>query len=85
MGAHEEKVERVTTLLRTLRQRLDDGAGDDAEAWELDLYSYDEALVTAADLFDIEVAPTARDEMGPDDRQWIEESLADAGLDIRAR
>lgn len=83
-GARDEKVERLTALLRSLRQRLDDVAADDPEAWELDLYSYDEALVTAADLFDIEVPPGARDQMSPDDRQWLEESLADAGLDVRA-
>jgi hypothetical protein len=46
------------------------------------LYAYDEALVTAADLLDVPVPPGARDEMGPAQRAAVEQGLADAGFDI---
>jgi hypothetical protein len=46
------------------------------------LYAYDEALVTAADVLDVPVPPGARDEMGPGQRTAIEQGLADAGFDI---
>lgn len=48
----------------------------------MQLYIYDEALVTAADVLDVPVPPGARDEMGPAQRAAIEQGLADAGLDI---
>lgn len=77
-----EKQERLTQRLRELRTRLD-APQDDVDAFELDLYSYDESLVTAADLLDVEVPKGARDEMSAEQRAVIEERLAGAGLDVR--
>jgi hypothetical protein len=78
----DDRVERVTALLRELHGRLTADPPLPADELELALYSYDEALVTAADVFDIDVPAAARDEMGPDDRADLEEALADAGLDL---
>jgi hypothetical protein len=77
-----ERVERVTALLRDLHARLEADPPLAADQWELALYGYDDALVTAADLFDIPVPAAARDEMGPEDRAALEQALADAGLDV---
>lgn len=80
----DDKRGRLADRLRTLRRRLDappDSAEDDA--WELDLYSYDESLIVAADLLDVDVPKGARDEMSADQRQVLEERLAAAGLDVR--
>ncbi|MGI9022161.1 MAG: hypothetical protein ACR2HV_02785 [Acidimicrobiales bacterium] len=79
----EEKLERVTSLLRQLHGRITADPPLPFDEWELQLYAYDEALVTAADLFDLDVPDAARDEMGPDDRADLEQALADAGLDVR--
>jgi|GEM_PF-2699500 len=79
----DDRVERVATLLRELRGRLDAEPPLPFDEWELVLYAYDEALVTAADIFDLEVPAAARDEMGPDDRADLEQALTDAGLDLR--
>jgi hypothetical protein len=78
----EEKRERLTRRLRELRTRLD-LPQDDVDVFELDLYSYDESLVTAADLLDVEVPKGARDEMSAEQRTVIEARLAGAGLDVR--
>jgi hypothetical protein len=78
----DDRVERVTTLLRELRGRLSTEPPLPFDEWELALYAYDEALVTAADIFDVDVPAAARDEMGPDDRADLEQALADAGLDL---
>jgi len=80
----DDRVRRVTDLLRDLHGRLTADPPLPFDEWELQLYAYDEALVTAADIFDIEVSAAARDEMGPDDRAHLEQALADAGLDVRA-
>jgi hypothetical protein len=56
---------------------------DDVDLWELDLYSYDESLVVAADLLDVEVPKGARDEMSAEQRQVLEDRLKEAGLDVR--
>lgn len=80
----DDRVERITVLLRDLHRRLDAEPPLAADEWELVLYGYDDALVTAADLFDIPVPPAARDEMGPEDRAALEQALAGAGLDIWA-
>ena len=70
--------------LRTLRRRLDEaGADADVDTWELDLYSYDESLIVAADLLDVEVPKGARDEMSGEQRTVLEGRLAAAGLDVR--
>lgn len=79
--AADDKLERLTERLRTLRLRLA-GEADDVDAWELDLYAYDETLVVTADLLDVPVPPGARDEMGPDARAALEEGLAAAGVDL---
>ena len=79
--AADDKRERLAERLRTLRRRLT-GEPTDVDAWELDLYSYDETLVVAADLLDVPVPPGARDEMGPDARTALEDGLAAAGLDL---
>jgi hypothetical protein len=77
-----DKRERLTDRLRELRRRLDQ-APTDPDVWELDLYSYDESLIVAADLLDVEIPKGARDEMSAEQRQVIEERLAAAGLDVR--
>ena len=80
----DDKRERLTERLRDLRRRLDQPPTD-PDVWELDLYSYDESLVVAADLLDVEIPKGARDEMSAEQRQVIEERLAAAGLDVRGR
>ncbi len=79
----DDKRDRLTERLRDLRRRLDQPPVD-PDVWELDLYSYDESLVVAADLLDVEVPKGARDEMSAEQRTFIEEGLAAAGLDVRA-
>ncbi|MDQ6798590.1 MAG: hypothetical protein M3256_19495 [Actinomycetota bacterium] len=79
----DDRVERITALLRELHGRLTADPAMPFDEWELQLYAYDEALVTAADIFDIDVRAAARDEMGPDDRADLEQALADAGIDLR--
>jgi hypothetical protein len=78
-----DKRERLVERLRDLRRRLD-APQDDVDLFELDLYSYDESLVTAADLLDVEVPKGARDEMSAEQRTVLEERLAAAGIDVRA-
>ena len=78
----DDKRERLTERLRELRRRLDRPV-DDIDVWELDLYSYDESLIVAADLLDAEVPKGARDEMSPEQRQVLEDRLREAGLDVR--
>ncbi len=78
----DDKLERVAERLRALRRRLTDEPAD-VDAWELDLYSYDETLVVAADLLDVPVPPGARDEMGPEARTALERALTAAGVDLR--
>ncbi len=82
-GPADDKLERLTGRLRTLRRRLRDEQAD-VDAWELDLYSYDEALVVAADLLDVPVPSGARDEMGAEARAALEAGLTVAGLDLDA-
>lgn len=80
-------MDRLGERLRALRRRLDRPATDldaDADAWELDLYSYDESLVVAADVLDVEVPKGARGEMSAEHRRILEDRLAEAGLDVRA-
>jgi len=78
----EEKRARLLERLRELRGRLD-APQDDADVFELDLYSYDESLITAADLLDVAVPKGARDEMSAEQRGVLEERLAEAGIDVR--
>ncbi len=78
----EEKRKRLVERLRDLRRRLDTPQ-DDVDVFELDLYSYDESLITAADLLDVEVPKGARDEMSAEQRVVLEERLAAAGIDVR--
>lgn len=79
----DDKRDRLAERLRSLRRRLDAPA-DDPDSWELDLYSYDESLIVAADLLDVEVPKGARGEMSAEQRQVVEDRLAAAGLDVRA-
>ncbi len=72
----------MTTLLRELRERLTQEPALPYDQWELELYAYDEALVTTADLLDVPVSQEAREEMGPAERAAIEQALADAGVDL---
>jgi len=81
MSVPDDKLERLAERLRTLRRRLTSDAAD-VDAWELDLYSYDESLVVAADLLEVPVPSGARDEMGAEARTAIEEGLIAAGLDL---
>jgi hypothetical protein len=78
----DDKRERLTERLRDLRRRLDQPPID-PDVWELDLYSYDESLIVAADLLDVEIPKGARDEMSAEQRTVVEERLAAAGLDVR--
>jgi hypothetical protein len=78
----DDRLERMATLLREIRERLTQEPGLPFDQWEVQLYAYDEALVATADLLDVPVPQAARDEMGPADRAAIEQALADAGLDI---
>jgi hypothetical protein len=78
----DDKRERLLERLRELRRRLD-LPQDDVDVFELDLYSYDESLITAADLLDVEVPKGARDEMSAEQRQVLEERMAAAGMDVR--
>lgn len=78
----DDKRDRLTERLRDLRRRLDRPPVD-PDVWELDLYSYDESLVVAADLLDVDVPKGARDEMSAEQRALIEAGLAAAGLDVR--
>ncbi len=82
-GDTDDKRERLGERLRDLRRRLD-APDADPDVWELDLYSYDDALIVAADLLDVEVPKGARGEMGEEHRRILEERLAAAGLDVRA-
>jgi hypothetical protein len=78
----DDRLERMTALLRELRERLTQEPGLPYDQWEVALYAYDEALVSTADLLDVDVPQAAREEMGPADRAVVEQALADAGLDI---
>lgn len=78
--ADPERLERLTEELRTLRARLADPQTDPL-AWELDLYSYDFALVTVADLIDLPLHEGVREEMGSEARADLEVKLAAAGVD----
>lgn len=77
----EDKLERLAARLRALRRRLT-GEPADVDAWELDLYSYDETLVVTADLLDVPVPSGARDEMGSEARTALEQALVAAGVDL---
>ncbi|MGH9149057.1 MAG: hypothetical protein ACRD0D_02530 [Acidimicrobiales bacterium] len=87
----DDRVERLAATLRQLRRRLDGFEADpptdpDGVArWEIDLYAYDEALVAAADVLDVEVQPAAREDLAPAHRAEIEAGLAGAGIDVRRR
>jgi len=78
-----DKRDRLAERLRDLRRRLD-APSDDQDAFELDLYSYDESLIVAADLLDVDVPKGARGEMSAEQRAVLEERLAAAGMDVRA-
>ena len=79
----DDKRDRLTERLRDLRRRLD-APPENPDVWELDLYSYDESLIVAADLLDVEVPKGARDEMSPEQRSVLEARLAAGGIDVRA-
>ncbi len=81
-GQTDDRRERLVERLRELRRRLD-APPTDPDVWELDLYSYDESLVVAADLLDVEVPKGARGEMRAEQRAAIEDRLAVAGIDVR--
>ena len=78
----DDKRERLVGRLRDLRRRLDAPA-EDQDVFELDLYSYDESLIVAADLLDVEVPKGARDEMSAEQREVLEGRLAAAGIHVR--
>jgi hypothetical protein len=79
----DDKRDRLADRLRDLRRRLDAPA-EDQDLFELDLYSYDESLIVAADLLDVEVPKGARGEMTAEHRAVLEERLAAGGIDVRA-
>ena len=78
----DEKRDRLAERLQDLRRRLDAPA-DDQDRFELDLYSYDESLIVAADLLDVEVPKGAWGEMSVEQRDVLEHRLAAAGIDVR--
>lgn len=84
------RIGRLGALLRDVRRRLehyqDSPAPSAAEraAWDADLYTYDDALVSVADLLDVDVPPGARDDLAPGDRAAIEDAVTAAGLDLGA-
>lgn len=84
------RTERLGVLLRDVRRRLERYQGVTAPsaatraAWDADLYTYDDALISVADLLDVDVPPAARDDLTPDDRGHIEEAVTVAGLDLTA-
>lgn len=86
----DDRLVRMGELLRSLRHRLDGyqalshPSPAEIDRWEIDLYAYDEALVTVADLLDVEVPLEAREDLTPDHRALLEDALAGAGLDVRA-
>ena len=86
----QSRIERLGALLRDRRRRLESyptlAAPTDAQlaAWDADLYTYDDALVSVADLLDVYVAPGARDELSAEQRREIEDAVTAAGLDLRA-
>ncbi len=80
----DDKRSRLAERLQDLRRRLDAPA-DDQDLFELDLYSYDESLIVAADLLDVEVPKGARGEMSAEQRAILEERLATGGIDVRGR
>ncbi len=79
----DDKRDRLAERLQSLRRRLD-APSDDQDVFELDLYSYDESLIVAADLLDVEVPKGARGEMSAEQRAVLEDRLAAAGIDVRA-
>ena len=78
----DDKRERLAGRLRDLRRRLDAPA-EDQDVFELDLYSYDESLIVAADLLDVDVPKGARHEMSAEQREVLEGRLAAAGIHVR--
>ncbi len=64
-------MQRLAALLRERRRRLDHFLSlplptqAERQTWEADLYTYDDALVSVADLLDVEVPPGARDDRPP--------------------
>lgn len=81
-GDADDKRDRLAERLQDLRRRLDTPAHDQ-DLFELDLYSYDESLIVAADLLDVEVPRGARSEMSGEHRAVLEERLAAGGIDVR--
>lgn len=82
MPGDDDRIERITARLRDYHEQLDADPPLPYDEWELVLYSYDDALVTAADLLDVHVPAAARDAMGPEDRAALERALTAAGLDV---
>ena len=81
-GDADDKRDRLAERLQDLRLRLD-APSDDQDLFELDLYSYDESLIVAADLLDVEVPKGARGEMSAEHRAQLEARLAASGIDVR--
>lgn len=85
-----DRIGRLGALLREVRRRLEHYQGlaaptaAERAAWDADLYTYDDALVSVADLLDVDVSPAARDDMTPEDRAETEEAVTAAGLDLTA-
>ncbi|HWH35597.1 MAG TPA: hypothetical protein VNT56_09815 [Acidimicrobiales bacterium] len=82
------RIQRLGELLREARgrlesyQELDHPSPAQRDAWDADLYFYDDALVSVADLLDVEIPPGARDDLTPEDRAEIEAAVTAAGLDL---
>jgi hypothetical protein len=76
-----ERLARLVDLACSSRARLAD-PGIDEVRWEIELYTYDDALVTLADFLDVPVSGAVRDEMAAADRYDLEEALIEAGVDL---
>jgi hypothetical protein len=85
-----DRIGRLGALMRDVRRRLDHyqslamPTAAELAAWDADLYTYDDALVSVADLLDVDVSPAARDDLTPEDRGQIEDAVTAAGLDLTA-
>ncbi|CAN5135501.1 hypothetical protein BH24ACT1_BH24ACT1_08310 [soil metagenome] len=82
------RIERLGVLLRDVHRRLEhyrtlaSPSVDDLQAWDADLYTYDDALISVADLLDVDITPAARDDLTPEQRGDIEDAVTAAGLDL---
>lgn len=77
-------IEQLGADLREQRRRLVGYEQATRGDWEADLVAYDDLLLQAATMLEVEVAaPEPGTALSPDRRAQLETSLAAAGLDVR--